>query len=317
MESEENMPAHAGIGTGLLAFNAFLVLGVVGMAFLIYGVLHEPKRNEVAQTRETVSHVFDDVNVIAKAAYVFDLSTNEVLYKKNEQAQLPLASITKLMMALTAMDLAKKDSRITIKKEFMQEDGDNGLLVDESWKLKDLLDFSLVVSSNDGARSVASVIGALDLKSNDYNLGRKEFVTRMNILAKKIGLKQTYFVNEDGLDEGSVSGGYGSAQDVAKLLGYILKNNPDLVEATKYPTLTINSGNKSHTVKNTNSDVVEIPGLLASKTGYTSMAGGNLAVAFDSSIGRPIVVVVLGSTQEGRFSDVSALVNASLNYIRE
>src|SRR5204862_245705 len=101
------------------------------------------------------------------------------------------------------------------------------------WKLKDLLDFSLLVSSNDGARSVASVVGAMDLKTNDYDLGRKDFINKMNMRAQDLGLKQTYFVNESGLDEGSVSGGYGSAKDVETLLQYILTNKPELVEATK------------------------------------------------------------------------------------
>ena len=69
--------------------------------------------------------------------------------------------------------------------------------------------------------------------------------------------------------------------------------------------------------KNTNIDVEKIPGLLASKTGYTTLAGGNLVVAFDASIGRPIIVVVLGSSQEGRFKDVQSLVNASIKYVSQ
>ena len=239
------------------------------------------------------------------------------LFKKNEFVQLPLASLTKLMMSLTATDLLPRDSHITIKKEFLQEEGDTGLLAGESWRLKDLLDFSLLVSSNDGARSIASVVGAFDLKSQDYDLGRKDFITKMNETAGKLGLKQTYFVNESGLDIGNVSGGYGSSIDVARLMQYILTNHPEILEATKYPNLTIDSLNKKHIAKNTNTNIGEIPGLIASKTGYTELAGGNLAVAFDASIGRPIIVVVLGSTEAGRFADVSNLVKASLDYIRE
>ncbi len=98
---------------------------------------------------------------------------------------------------------------------------------------------------------------------------------------------------------------------------YILENHPEILEATKYQTINISSLDKIHTAKNTNVDVNQIPGLLASKTGYTDMAGGNLGIAFDSSIGRPVVVVVLGSTMDGRFQDVSKLVKASLTYIGE
>ncbi|MEQ1561632.1 MAG: hypothetical protein ABL899_02850, partial [Nitrospira sp.] len=146
-------------------------------------------------------------------------------------------------------------------------------------------------------------------------LGRKNFISKMNTRAQELDMKQTYFINESGLDVGQVSGGNGSAIDVAKLMAYILKNHPKLLEATKYKEITIDSISKSHKIKNTNISVNEIPELIASKTGFTDMAGGNLVVAFDSSIGRPIIVVVLGSTEVGRFEDVKALVNASLKYV--
>ena len=91
----------------------------------------------------------------------------------------------------------------------------------------------------------------------------------------------------------------------------------EIIEATKYQVLNINSFNKTHEAKNTNVNVNQIPGLIASKTGYTEMAGGNIVIAFDSSIGKPIIVVVLGSSEEGRFKDISALVDASLKYVKE
>ena len=306
------------ISKTLLTFNALLVLSIIGMIFVIYGVLHKPVKKEREPGQLIMTNAFNNIHVEAKSVYVFDIVTNKVLYEKNETAQLPLASLTKLMTALTAVELFPKDSHITVRKEFLEEEGDTGLLADESWKLKDLLDFSLMVSSNDGARSIASVVGAFDLKTTDYNLGRKDFITKMNIRAQELGFLETYFINESGLDEGSLSGGYGSTKDVAKLMQYILINRPKLLEATKYPTTTIESLNRiKHTAKNTNTDVNQIPGLLASKTGYTALAGGNLALAFDASIGRPIIVVVLGSSEKGRFTDADTLVKASLEYVRE
>jgi D-alanyl-D-alanine carboxypeptidase len=287
------------------------------MVFLIYSLINKPTKMEAVSPPISDSRAFSDVSIEAESAYVFDVVENKILFKKNEFAQLPLASLTKLMMALTAVEMLPKNSQITIKKEFLEEEGDTGLLSEESWKLGDLLDFSLLVSSNDGARSIASVIGALGLKTEDYDLGRRDFITKMNLKAEELGLKQTYFVNESGLDLGSVSGGYGSAIDMSKLMQYILTHEPDILEATKYETLSIDSQNKSHTVKNTNTDAKNIPGLIASKTGYTNLAGGNLVVAFDASIGRPIIVVVLGSSINGRFEDIDKLVLASMKYIAE
>ena len=315
---ENNDQKTERISGKLLIFDAFLVGLVVFIFFLIYSALHPVSSRQLGVSAPlTPSTAFKNVTLVGKAAFVFDVAENKVIFKKNEFAQLPLASLTKLMMALTATELVPKDSHIVIRKEFLQEDGDTGLLSGESWKIKDLLDFSLMVSSNDGARSVASVVGAFNLKSTDYNLGRKDFITKMNQRAKELGLKETYFVNESGLDEGGISGGYGSAIDVAKLMQYILLNHPEILEVTKYQEINIKSLNKTHLAKNTNVEINQIPGLMASKTGYTDMAGGNLVIAFDSSIGHPIIVVILGSSEEARFTDVDTLVNTSLQYVRE
>jgi D-alanyl-D-alanine carboxypeptidase len=293
------------------------VLVLTGL-FLVYGAVHKPKQVAyVEEAKVAGTTPFDNLKLGAKAVYVYDLLQHKVLFKKDEFVQLPLASLTKLMMALTAVELLPKNSEITINKEFLQEEGDTGLLVNESWKMKDLLDFSLVVSSNDGARSIASVAGAFDLQNADLDLGRKDFIRKMNLKAQELGLKHTYFVNENGLDIGDVSGGYGSAIDIATLMQYMLENEPDVLEATKYQSITVNSESETHTGTNTNIDIGKIPGLLASKTGFTDMAGGNLAVAFDASIGHPIIVVVLGSTLDGRFDDVSKLVDASFKYVEE
>lgn len=321
---EQNLPKNkdslsVGISKGWFIFNAILVVSIIVMTFIIYAEIHKPVKTEISLDNPPTKNkkIFNSIRLEAKSAYVFDILKNEILYKKNESIRLPLASLTKIMTALTAVELFPKDSKITIKKEFLEEEGDTGLLLDESWKLKDLLDFSLAVSSNDGAKAIASVAGAFDLKTDDYNLGRKDFVKKMNERAKELGLTQTYFINESGLDEDNVSGGYGSAEDVSKLIQYILKTRPELLEATTYKTINIKSLNKTHVAKNTNEYVGVIPGLLASKTGYTSLAGGNLIVAFDQSIGRPIIVIVLGSSEKGRFTDVQNLVKASSDYIKE
>ncbi len=313
MNPEENKK----ISPFLLAFNAIFVMLIIGMFFLIKDSTVKQAKLAAEEKKGVVTTAFDNLNLEAKAVYVFDVAQNIVVYKKNETAQLPLASLTKLMMALTAVDLLPKDSKITIRKEFLTAEGDSSLLANESWTLKNLLDYSLVVSSNDGARSVASVIGATLSDKANYDIGRRDFIVKMNEKAKLLGLTQTYFINESGLDEGQTSGGYGSAENAGKLMQYMLTNKPDILEATKYSTETISSSAKAHIAVNTNIDVNKIPGLIASKTGYTDLAGGNLAIAFDTSIGRPIIIVVLGSTEKGRFTDVNQLVSASLKYIKE
>jgi D-alanyl-D-alanine carboxypeptidase len=162
------------------------------------------------------------------------------------------------------------------------------------------------------------VIGAKSIgDGTDFTSGRKEFIAKMNEKAKELNPTQTYFVNETGLDEEYTSGGYGSARDMAMLMKYIIENNLNLVEITKYTGDTLSSMSHTHTIKNTNIDIPKTPGMLASKTGYTTLAGGNLVIAFDPSMGRPMVAVVLGSTETGRFSDMQKLISASLEYIQE
>lgn len=306
------------ISKKLYFFNLFLLLSVVMMTFLVSQKSTRSK-DQVANVISKVKslEVFSNLNLKAKAVLVYDLEEDKVLYKINQDTQLPLASITKLMTALVATELLPENSNITIKSEFLKEEGDSGLLSQESWNLKELLDFSLVTSSNDGVRSLASVIGATKLNSNDYDLGRKDFIEKMNTRAKDLGLVQTFFLNESGLDVGSVSGGYGSANDVNQLMKYIIINHPQILEATKYQNLSISSNSKNHKAKNTNDIIGSIPGLFASKTGFTDLAGGNLVIAFDPSLGKPIVVTVLGSTAEGRFEDVGLLVNATLEYLNQ
>ena len=69
-----------------------------------------------------------------------------------------------------------------------------------------------------------------------------------------------------------------------------------------------------HLTINTNPNSITIPGFIASKTGFTDLAGGNLVMAFDAGVGNPIVIVVLGSSHAGRFTDASALIHATLKY---
>lgn len=257
---------------------------------------------------------FDDISLEAKAAFVWDVNRKESLYSLNEEAQLPLASLTKLMTAITASDILPESSVVTVDKEALLKDGDSGLLENERWSFKDLIKFTLIVSSNDGASAVASVAGLLKSNFPVKAESEKAFVRAMNLKAKEIGLTQTYFINPTGLDiNGIISGAYGSARDMAKLLEYVITNNPEIVENTRKSEITFTSlNNIDHTAVNTNSSIDSMPGLIASKTGLTDLAGGNLVIAFDAGLNHPIIVSVLGSTQEGRFRDVEKLIAASL-----
>lgn len=274
-------------------------------------------RRDISAPSGAALKSFPEVKLEARAAYVYDIRNGEVLFAKNPDTRLSLASLTKVMAALVADELTPPESTIKIVGEALAIEGDSGLYRDERWRLRDLLDFSLITSSNDGMRAVALALGAISRSEVTSTEIIDDFVREMNKRAGELGLKNTYFWNETGLDESEVKGGaYGTAKDMAVLMEHILFERPALLRATKEPERTFESlDNIVHTATNTNSITERIPGLVASKTGATDTAGGNLVIVFDPELGRPIVVSVLGSTSEGRFRDVETLVKAVLEYI--
>ncbi len=99
-------------------------------------------------------------------------------------------------------------------------------------------------------------------------------------------------------------------------MSYIWENEPGAIAYTdEYKRDFISEDGFLHPAENTNEYVNTIPGLQGSKTGYTELAGGNLAIVFDAGLDHPIAIVVLGSTLEGRFEDVDALVEATYSYV--
>ena len=301
---------------------SFFVILSIALAFLFIvsltlGLNVERKDNSVPS--QVTRSVFPIVNIGAKAAYVYDIRTKTVLFAKNENTRLPLASLTKVMSALVAQDLSPLYGIVVVSSEALTAEGDSGLIQNEKWSLKDILDFSLLTSSNDGMRAVALSLGALSSAKASPEEIINDFVGEMNRKASELGLKNTYFWNETGLDESDLKGGaYGTARDISTLLEYALINYPEMFAATRESVGAFQSlDNHRHLAKNTNGLAAEIPGLLASKTGYTNTAGGNLVIAFDPELGRPIIVSILGSSEQGRFEDVHALVKAVMQYISE
>jgi len=313
IEKIRNYVSHIQLSL-LLQFALICALVVLGTYVFVDEEL-ETVHISVESTSPPLSDPFSDLDLDAEAVCVFDVENNKIIFAKNEKNVYPLASITKIATALTAYKIAATNTPVSITPESINIDGDNGLLVEEKWKLSDLLDFTLLVSSNDGAHQIASVAGVLIDKDRAVD----SFVDEMNKLASDIGLEKTRFYNPSGLDiDNNRSGGYGTAEDVAMLMSYAIVHYPELLEGTKFLEATfVSLDNIIHHATNTNPSVADIPGLLASKTGYTNQSGGNLVIVFDPFPGKPIVIAVLGSTYDGRFTDVDKLSKATMTFIRQ
>ena len=308
-----------GILVGLLGILFFALPGSPQLSMASLDATETTSNEEKTVIENTPIRTFPHVELTAKSAYVLDLRTGETLFSKNATAQLPLASLTKLMTVLVAADLFKDTDALTISAKDLEGEGTAGLVPDESWLSRDLFTFTLTQSSNGAARAIASAAESISSTSvPDYSLASREFIARMNARARDIGLTQTYFINETGLDETALTGGgYGSARDAAVLMGEMVKLYPEFLEGTRREAIVLSTlDNQSHVAINTNQEIGSIPGLIGSKTGYTDLAGGNLVVAFDRGVGRPIIVAVLGSTRESRFKDVQTLVDATFSYLR-
>jgi serine-type D-Ala-D-Ala carboxypeptidase (penicillin-binding protein 5/6) len=277
-------------------------IGVTSIAYLSHSIPEPVIAPTIVATKQDP---FELLNLNAKSAIVYDLTTRTSFFAYADERQLPLASLTKLMTALVTYESLDENYIVTIPYEAIAEAGDSGFIAGETWRLKDLIDFTLMTSSNDGAAALA-----LSLDSPSISV--------MNQRADELGLIQSYFGNPTGLDNGENSSGtYGSAKDVAELLSYIVINSPEILDATRYDELDISSISAGmYHAKNTNKSISKIPALIGGKTGFTELAGGNLAFVFDAGPKRPVAVVVLGSTEDGRFEDAEKLVKATLEYIR-
>ena len=301
--------------------NKSLIISAIFVVFVLPIFFNLPKNEQESvsiKTEQVIEKKIPDYQSVldsieAKSFYVYDILDKKSLFSKDEHAKLPLASITKLMSGLVILDIMPETTEITIGGEDISLEGGNDLSLGEKWKLKDLLDYSLMTSSNGGIHAMASALDYYQAVNNNNT------VKIMNEKAVSLGLNDTVFINETGLDiDGNMAGAYSSAYDVSQLLEKIIRDNPSLISSTnKQHEDFVSENNIKHTALNTNISINQISGLIASKTGFTNLAGGNLAVVFDAGFMHPIVIVVLGSSTDGRFSDVIKLAKITLEKLSE
>lgn len=251
----------------------------------------------------------------ARSAVVYDIDAERVLYARDADRVLPLASLTKLVTVLLAVEDNESTRTVRVTPGALGAEGDSGLVAGESWMLDDLVSFTMLTSSNDGALALALATDTPHVPARDEEVAAR-FVARMNERVVALGFKDMRFLNPTGLDEGASSGGMGNANEVARFIAYLWEHEPRAVAHTTERSRTFTSLEGTvHVAENTNEHTGAFPGLYAGKTGYTDLAGGNLAVVYDAGLNHPMAVVVLGSTREERFTDVQTIVDAVYAYI--
>ncbi|MSR70984.1 D-alanyl-D-alanine carboxypeptidase [Candidatus Kaiserbacteria bacterium] len=291
--------AYRSIGVGVMAL--LLVGGAFGVG--VYAAVRSTSAHLPAAAtdggQKAPAFLLDASVLEAKAAVLYDVHTGAVLYQKNATEALPLASLTKLMAAQTVLSLNNPATLVVITAEDLRPEGDSGLKPGETMALGDLIKLALVASSNDAITAAAASLG-------------DDPIAKMNTAARELGLTKTLFYNATGLDiTERVSGAYGSAYDVARLASLFYIDHADFFELTTLPKIQVDGGNKEISLAATALPLQDIPGFVAAKTGYTTLAGGNLVAIFDLQPGTTVAAVVLGSTHEGRFSDIKTIIEAA------
>lgn len=269
-------------------------------------------------TDNRLDDFFTSLDLKASSVLIVNADSGQKIYGKDVEKVMPLASIVKVMTAIVAIENIEEFETITIPKEALRLVGDNGLLVNEKWGRDELLRFTLVTSSNDATRAISMHIGQkIGAQTEEDSV--KIFVDLMNQKAKDLGLINTFFLNESGLDmPDGKNGGYGNAEEVSRLFKYAIQKYPDIFAPTSLMSQIFESrSGVSHTAINTNPNVGKVLGISASKTGFTNISGGNLIISFVSPLNETILVSVLGSTFADRFTDIERLSSTTLKIINE
>ena len=233
----------------------------------------------------------DSLDLKSSVALVIDQDTNEVLFSKNDQAVLPIASLTKLMTALVLQEgKLPMDQMITIAQADVDtEKGSSSRLgVGTELSRGELLHLALMSSENRAAHALA----------RSYPGGMPVFVSLMNAKARSIGMSDTHYVEPTGLSSKNQS----SARDLAKLVN-VAHRDPTLRELSTSPDYQVAIGNRTLQFNNTNR-LVKNPSwdIGLQKTGYIAEAGRCLVMQTKIA-GRKLIMVFLDST--GKLSRIA------------
>ena len=253
-----------------------------------------------------------DLHVVgAHASIILDVDSGTVLHESSSHEPRQIASLTKLMTTMIAVERIKNlDEAVTIPEEAVDTEGTkvgcprtgfcNGtrLKVGEQVSVRNLLKAALMNSANDAAISLGMHMGGT----------QAGFAAIMNKRASELGLKNTHFCTPSGLEiDGHESECYSSAYDIAHIAANALQYDV-LWEIMRLPKTSITSidGTISHDIFNTDALLDQYPNLLGTKTGFTPLAGYSLlAVATDATKKHRVISVVLDDGQ--RWVDIQQM----------
>ena len=242
--------------------------------------------------------------VTAPQAILLQPQTGDVLLRKSPDAEVPVASTTKLMTALLVLERASlNDVYTAVPYEAQEAESRINLKAGERMSVRDLMRALLLESANDAAATLAVGVSG----------SQSAFVAEMNARARQLGLRHTAYANPIGLDE---PGNYSTARDLVKISNR-LRRNPFFRRTVSLRSTRLTTGAHEREIENTNDLVGQPPGVNGVKTGHTQAAGYILVGS--ATRGRVNVLsAVLGDpSKAARDADTAALLSYGLSLYRE
>ena len=253
-----------------------------------------------------------EVKLYALSAVLLDATNNRILYEKNADQIMPMASTTKIMTAIIALESGNMDDVVTVsKKAASMPKVHLGMREGEQYYLKDLMKSLMLESHNDSAVAIAEHIGQ----------SVEGFAQMMNQKARDLGCSQTFFITPNGLD-GEIDGKQHSttAYELAKIAAYAIQNPKfDELIATRSASFCELTTQRSFNVHNKDRFLDMMSGAIGIKTGFTNKAGYCFVGAIERD-GIKLVSVVLASGwpphKNYKWTDTKALMNYGIDNYR-
>lgn len=238
------------------------------------------------------SYKFTNKEMLAK--YI----DGEIIFESNSENRWPIASITKLMTAVVALEKTDTNKEITMSREAVDTEGVAGdFKTGETFKEIDLIKAMLVASSNDAAAAIAK----------NFEGGENDFIDQMQKKAAELRMLQTTYLEPTGLSFINQS----TAKDLSILMAYIYSSHPEILEISRQKEIIISELQTGKQKKIANIDkFAGQTDFVGGKTGFIDESGRNLIGVFDIS-GKTIVTVVLGA--DNSFEETAELKNLIQN----
>ncbi|HEX9503993.1 MAG TPA: serine hydrolase [Patescibacteria group bacterium] len=276
----------------------YTILGI-GIAFVFFPhTAHEARKpavsgiaiqKAVAQIEKAAPEMALNLSapiLSAKSAVAYDLNSGTMLYSKNLDEKLPIASLTKLMTAIVTIKHVDLNAEVTVRKADLTNVGNTvGLVEGERIRVADLLKAMLIPSGNDAALVLANFVGG----------SSEKFADLMNEEAKKLNLVDTNFSNPVGWDSWADKENFSNSLDLIKVAQEFL-SCPEFrrIVATKQAVIYSVDGKYMHNLRTTNQLLLEDPNVIGVKTGFTSKALGNLMIQYNRE-GTSVLTIILSS----------------------